>query len=138
MYCECGKISENRDTGECSSCARERRKLEDSFSHLPKQCKQIKRVSGKMASLLPVYSVKRVRFLKHKKCAVFPDQNATTVHHQMGRIGYADQWARENDIPLLLDERYWLPTSMDGHTKIENNPEWAIENGYSYSRLAKI
>jgi len=51
---------------------------------------------------------------------------ATEVHHKKGRIG-----------KLLLDIRFWLPVTPDCHKKIELNPEWAKEKGYSLSRLAK-
>lgn len=61
-----------------------------------------------------------------------------TCHHQMGRIGFADDWARENDMPLLIDERYWMPLCFEAHKFIELHPDFAKENGYSYSRLAKI
>lgn len=46
------------------------------------------------------------------------------VHHKKGRIG-----------SLLLDQRYWLAVSPEGHRRIENNPEWAKENNYSLNRL---
>jgi hypothetical protein len=37
---------------------------------------------------------------------------------------------------LLTDRRYMLPVSDRGHKKIELNPDWAKEMGYSLSRLA--
>lgn len=52
---------------------------------------------------------------------------AETVHHMKGRIG-----------KLLTDTRYWLGVTMETHIKIENNPEWAYEKGYSLLRTAKI
>lgn len=50
----------------------------------------------------------------------------TEVHHKKGRIE-----------SLLLDQRWWVALSSEGHKKVENNPEWAKENGFSLSRLAK-
>ena len=49
---------------------------------------------------------------------------AEEVHHKRGRIG-----------DLLLDETHWLAVSRKGHVKIEMNPRWAKEMGFSESRL---
>lgn len=57
------------------------------------------------------------------------------IHHKRGRTGYADQWARDLDISLLIDVRYFLAVSAEGHKKIEDNPDWAKERGYSLDRL---
>lgn len=70
---------------------------------------------------------KRVKeWKKDKMCAVYPNRKCVECHHMKGRIG-----------DLLLDERFWLPVSVEGHRRIENNPDWAKENGYSLSRLAE-
>lgn len=52
-------------------------------------------------------------------------QQTNQVHHKKGRIG-----------SLLLDQRYWLAVSPEGHRQIENNPIWAKEKGYSLDRLS--
>lgn len=49
------------------------------------------------------------------------------VHHKKGRIE-----------SLLLDQRYWLAVSDEGHREIELNPDWAKEMGYSLSRLENL
>ena len=67
-------------------------------------------------------------------CQVNPKHRTESVHHKMGREGYADQWARDNDIPLVIDERYFLACCIACHNKIEENPEWAYEKGYSIPR----
>lgn len=72
---------------------------------------------------------------ENKQCPVFPNLSTTDVHHKRGRIGYADEWARLNNISLYLDERYWLAVSRQGHRKIEDNPEWAKSKGFSLNRL---
>ena len=74
------------------------------------------------------YLVQRIQFLSKKENKVCPitGQPTTDVHHQKGRIG-----------SLLLDERFWIALSRDGHEKVENNPEWAKENAYSFDRLEK-
>jgi hypothetical protein len=39
-------------------------------------------------------------------------------------------------MPYLLDERFWLPTSSEGHKKITENSAWAWEMGYSFKRVS--
>jgi len=131
MYCACGKRSENKDTGECASCARERRKAE---SMTLKEPKPIKKVSEKMDKSLKQYALLKAKFMLRKWCAVHGKPCLPIeVHHQMGRVGFAD----DKEIPLLIDVRYWIPVCRAAHNEIENNPTWAKENGYSCSRLAK-
>jgi len=87
-----------------------------------------------MAKALREYSRKKQNWIKGKRCAVIPHLPATDIHHMKGRVGYADQWARDNDVPLLIDERHWLPVSRAGHMRIEENPAWARKMGYSENR----
>lgn len=49
---------------------------------------------------------------------------ATEVHHQKGRIG-----------KLLTDTNYFVGVCRECHSKIELEPTWAKENGYSLNRL---
>jgi hypothetical protein len=63
---------------------------------------------------------------------------ATEIHHKMGREGYADQWAKENGISLLVDTRFFLPVCRSAHEQIENNPEWAYSMGYSVRRSNRV
>jgi len=62
-------------------------------------------------------------FLEGKRCPI-TGGIATEVHHMKGREGV-----------MLLDTKYWLAVSREGHVKIELNPEWAKEMGFSVSRL---
>lgn len=83
----------------------------------------------------------KVRFefmnsLESQICPVFINKSVTDVHHMKGKEGFADDWARDNDVPLLIDIRFFLAVSRAGHDKIENNPIWAKEMGYSVDRLA--
>lgn len=94
----------------------------------PNPVKPIKRLSGKRKKEEAEFHREKIKFLnlpENKQCRVFPDQRAIEVHHMKGRIG-----------SLLLDKRFWLPVSRDGHMKVERNPNWAKENGYSLSRLS--
>lgn len=72
------------------------------------------------------YTKLRKEFLARKENKICPitKKPTTDIHHKKGRIG-----------SLLLDTRYWIALSREGHQKVENNPKWAKENGYSLSRL---
>jgi hypothetical protein len=63
------------------------------------------------------YNKRRIVWIEDKNCAVYHDRKAAQIHHMMGRVGYADDWARERDLPLLLDERYWLQFVLMGTVK---------------------
>ena len=43
----------------------------------------------------------------------------TQVHHMRGRVG-----------PLLIDRRFWLAVSAEGHTWIHANPQLACKQGW--------
>lgn len=86
--------------------------------------KPIKKESKKRSIDNKAYLTLREVFLKGKICPV-TGQRATQIHHKKGRIG-----------SLLCDVKYWLAVSDEGHKKIELNPKWAKEQGYSLSRLA--
>ena len=95
--------------------------------------KRINKVSAKRDPEQAIYRELREDFLSRPRNATCPitGRPATTIHHMAKRIGYADQYAVDNDISLFLDVRYWLGVSMEGHEYIENNPEWAEKHGYS-------
>ena len=61
-------------------------------------------------------------FCQVNSCKKLP----TEVHHKKGRIG-----------KLLTDTRYFLGVCRECHNKIELEPLWAKENGYSLNRLDK-
>jgi hypothetical protein len=88
--------------------------------------KPIKKVSDKRKIQNAKYLVLRIEFLgrpENQKCPI-TGKPTTDVHHMKGRIG-----------DLLLDTRYWVALSREGHKYVEENPEWAKENGYSLNRL---
>jgi hypothetical protein len=84
--------------------------------------------SQKRAKQEREYAKKGKAFLKvNKVCQVMECKRPSTqIHHKKGRIG-----------DLLTNEEYFLAVCADCHTKIENHPEWAKEQGYSLSRLTK-
>lgn len=89
--------------------------------------KRINRVSVRRAKEEREYSKKRKQFLQRPENMICPVTGKRTneIHHKKGRVG-----------DLFLDENYWLAVHSEGHEKIENNPEWAKEMGYSISRLS--
>jgi len=89
---------------------------------------KISPVSKKQAVRLLQYSADRKVFLDKPENAKCPITGwpTTDVHHKRGRIG-----------DLLLDQRYWVALSREGHDYVEDNPIWAKENGYSLDRLTK-
>jgi hypothetical protein len=91
-----------------------------------KSLKPIKKVSDKRKIENLKYSVLRIEFLGKKENRICPitGKETTEIHHKRGRIGI-----------LFLETKFWLAVSREGHVKIENNPEWAKEHGYSFNRL---
>lgn len=90
--------------------------------------KPIKKLSDKRKKENAIYLREVTAFLnlpENKICPVTKGRT-TEVHHMKGRIG-----------KLLLDKRYWLAVSRKGHQRIELNPEWAKEQGFSLSRLSQ-
>lgn len=93
-----------------------------------KAMKPIPKVSDKRKVENAKYSVLRIEFLGKKENQICPITGwpTTDIHHKKGRIG-----------ELFLDTRYWIALSREGHQHVEDNPEWAKENGYSLDRLSK-
>lgn len=83
------------------------------------------------------YSTDRKEFLQRPKnrfCFIEGcGRQATTVEHRRGRVGYADEWARENNLPLLLDKRYWAACCWSHNLKLENDPE--LSKKYQLSKI---
>lgn len=94
--------------------------------------KPIPKVSKKRAVENAKYTVQRIIFMSKPENKICPinGTHTTDVHHVKKRIGFADEWARINNIPLLLDERHWLAVSRLGHIWIHDNPEEATKLGY--------
>lgn len=89
--------------------------------------KRINHKSKKRIEQEKIYTQLRKAFLNKKENRICPIKGTLTtdVHHKKGRIGN-----------LLLDTNYWIALSREGHIKVEENPIWAKENGYSLSRLS--
>jgi hypothetical protein len=83
------------------------------------------------------YKIVREAFLEQfPACQVCRDQymrgerewvrRASDIHHRKGRAG---DW--------LTRAEYFLPVCRLHHTELHNHPKWAMEQGYTESRLAK-
>lgn len=112
------------------------------FNPVPKPTKQEKKpkrsispVSEKRKEDVELYIFLAKKFKEeNKKCAVCRVNDTTDVHHSAGRQGYYDEWAKWMDVPLLLDIRFFVPLCRTCHQGVEQNPEWALKNGYSIKR----
>jgi hypothetical protein len=70
------------------------------------------------------YSVRAKVFLMlNPRCGVFPDLRSNQVHHKKGRSG-----------KMLLEEKYFMAVSQEGHDWIRDNPTLAEEKGYTIKR----
>ena len=106
----------------------------------PKQKKfyRIPRQSEKRKALNPIYEKVRIEVLTEAKFVCFIDgckRTATTAEHTKGRKGFADQWARDNNIPLLVDKRFLKPCCWQHNGDLENNPE--LSKKYQLSKIHK-
>lgn len=71
------------------------------------------------------YTVMRQQFLTdHRLCAICGGE-ASQVHHRAGRDGWR-----------LLYVLWWLPVCDVCHRRVTEHPRWAVEAGWSLSRLA--
>lgn len=89
-----------------------------------KKKKRIRSLSVKREAENKIYLQKRKVFLEANTVCPVTGGRTTQIHHKKGRTG-----------KLFLDIRFWLAVSAEGHKKIELNPEWAKEMGYSLNRL---
>ena len=77
-------------------------------------------ISERMRLKLSRYFRARQLFLlTHPTCAVDPERKSVEAHHMRGRLG-----------ELLLDQRFWLPVSAEGHRWIHEHPAAARQNGW--------
>jgi hypothetical protein len=99
--------------------------------------KPIKQYSDKRKELNKVYEKLRIEVLSEAKFKCFIDgctNVANTVEHLMKRKGYADEWAKENNIPLLIDKRYLRACCLHHNGELERNPE--LSKKYQYSNVS--
>jgi hypothetical protein len=131
----------------CKDCGKEYKQynsLQKCFCKVSKpQSKQIKRpipkVSEKRKALNVIYEKIRIEVLSEAKFVCFIDgckNVANTVEHSAGRLGFYDDWARENNIPLLIDKRFLKACCLVHNGELETNPE--LSKKYQYSKISGI
>jgi hypothetical protein len=99
-------------------------RLPDHMAEIVKPMKQPKKTGDELKEKMKIYRKERRRFITlHPKCAVCGGES-NQIHHKQGRIG-----------DLLLDQTKWLAVCLPCHDRITEDSAWAIENGYSESRL---
>lgn len=99
--------------------------------------KPIKKVSDKRKELNVIYEKVRIEVLSEAKFKCFIDgctNVANTVEHLMKRKGFADQWAKDNNIPLLIDKRYLRACCIWHNGELERNTE--LSKQYQYSNVS--
>jgi len=95
----------------------------------------MRKQSKKLSKENRQYLAERALYLTvHKLCKVCGTRGATEIHHKAGREGYWDEDARAAGRTLRVDNRNFLPVCRDCHERIERNPNWAKERGFSLNR----
>jgi len=102
---------------------------------LKRSGKPIRKVSVKRKGQLDIYSpLSKEYLIKHPVCEVYDCNNPSNqVHHKKGRDHntFEDQWARDNNLSLLCDIRFFMACCGCCHPKrIHENPEWSYKHGY--------
>lgn len=120
---------------ECIAAESEYKKEKISASN-NKQKKPIPKVSEKRKQLNKIYETVRIEVLAEAKFKCFIDgckKVANTIEHTAGRIGFYDDWARENNIPLIIDKRFLKACCLFHNGELENNPE--LSKKYQLSKI---
>lgn len=96
----------------------------------------IPKVSAKRKALNPLYEAVRIEVLTEAKFKCFIDgctNVANTIEHSAGRIGFYDEQARYDNIPLLIDKRFLKACCLHHNGELENNPE--LSKKYQLSKI---
>lgn len=120
----------------CDECVETRRQKKPSNLKLKYP---IKKVSVKRKGLNIIYEKVRIEVLTEAKFVCFIDgcaNVANTCEHTMGRKGFADKWARDNNVSLLIDKRYLKACCLHHNGELEYNTE--LSKKYQYSKISGI
>jgi hypothetical protein len=98
----------------------------------------INKISAKRKSLLPIYAVKKEKYLFDNPWCEYHGKpcQGVELHHKAGREGFIDIWAEEHDVPALIDERYFCSLCPEAHKWATENSRAAIAAGISVERLS--
>ena len=134
---ECNELTYIFSKKRCKQCASKGYKKLES-NPIIKINKPINKQSKKRAVDQLQYSADRLIFLakeENKTCFIEGcNRLANSIEHIRGRIGYADDYARDNNISLFLDERFWKPCCIEHNLELENNPE--LSRKYQLSKIS--
>ena len=101
-----------------------------------KSMKPIPKVSEKRKVVNKIYETIRIEVLTEAKFKCFIDgctNVANTIEHSAGRIGFYDDWARDNNISLIIDKRFLKACCLHHNGELENNPE--LSKKYQLSKI---
>lgn len=138
MICSiCNEFKPLERSGMCASCAASIRK--SGRVKVSDNGKSINRLSDKGKDIERRYLNRLRTWKKGKKCmARFKHDcgGGITCHHQFGRgKHFHDELAEQNEIPLTLDERWWIPLCLNAHQIVTDDSELAWREGLSYKRV---
>lgn len=117
-------------------CEREYKdkKAKEKSEGKPKK-KTIAPISEKMKGDLAIYRPIRDKYMKeHPTCECGCGKPSQDLHHKAGRVGYYDEDARLRGLKLLWDKRFFMAVTRKCHRKIEDDPAWAMEQGFKIKR----
>ncbi len=100
---------------------------------------KIPKFSEKRKALMPIYEKVRIEVLVESEFKCFIDgctNVANTIEHSAGRKGFYDDWARDNNISLLVDKRFLKACCLQHNGELETNPE--LSKKYQYSKVSGI
>lgn len=98
--------------------------------------KRIKKVSVRRSDLNKLYEKVRLEVLCSANFKCFVDgctRTANTIEHRMGKRGFADDFGRENNIPLLIDKRFLSACCFRHNIEFETNS--ALSRQYQLSKI---
>lgn len=96
----------------------------------------VKKVSEKRKIINKQYEKIRIEILTEAKFKCFIDgctNVANTIEHTAGRKGFYDKWAKDENIPLLIDKRFLKACCLKHNGELESNPE--LSKKYQYSKI---
>jgi len=121
----------------CPKCKGAEKKYQSDKLSKSKKPKPIPKVSEKRKIDNIIYASERIKFLMMKENKIcFIDgclKEATTIEHSAGRLGFYDDWARDNNISLYIDKRFWKPCCLAHNLELENNSE--LSKKYQLSKI---
>jgi hypothetical protein len=83
----------------------------------------MRKIAKRRAKQIREYGKVRKKYLAENPICAVCGGPADQIHHKAGR-----------EEQRLLDTRYFLPVDFKCHRRIEENPEWAKEKGYTINR----